>query len=130
MPQSNSSQPINAERKCPISVIIIAALFAAAGGIGLVYHASEFKINGSLQGALLLVCFVRLLALVAAVFMLRGHNWARWLAIVWLAYHIILSAFHNVQQVIVHSLLLGVIAYLLFRPQVSAYFRRAKTAQN
>jgi len=117
-------------RKCPPAVIVIAWLSACAGAIGFAYHASEFKLHGPFQHELVLVCFIRLLAVVAAVFMLRGHNWARWLLIAWLGYHIILSAFHTVSQVVVHSLLLGVIAYFLFRPQASAYFRDAKRRAN
>jgi hypothetical protein len=55
--------------------------------------------------------------------MLRGHNWARWLILVWIAYHVVLSALHSVSEVVVHGLLFVVIAYVLFRPRVSAYFR-------
>ena len=46
--------------------------------------------------------------------------------IVWLAYHVVLSGFHSVSQVVVHSILLGVIAYFLFLLQASAYYRDAK----
>jgi len=126
MPETPLLHQADVVRKCPPAVIVIAWLFACAGAIGFAYHATEFKLHGPFPHALVLVCFIRLLAVVAAVFMLRGHNWARWLLIVWLAYHIVLSAFHTVSQVVVHSLLLGVIAYFLFRPQASAYFRHAK----
>ena len=65
---------------------------------------------------------VRLLALVAGVFMLYGFNWARWLLVVWLAYHVGLGAFHSALELVVHSLLLAVVVYFLFRRQASAYF--------
>jgi len=55
--------------------------------------------------------------------MLRGLNWARWLLLVWIAYHVLISAFHSLPQLIMHGFLLVVVAYLLFRPTVSAYFR-------
>jgi hypothetical protein len=127
--QNNPEQPAGA-RKCPTSVIVIACLFILAGSIGVAYHASEFNFHGPFRNDVVLVLFVRLLAVVGAVFMLRGQNWARWLLIIWLGYHIILSAFHTLSQVIVHTLLLGVIAWFLFRPRVSAYFRRPKPEQN
>jgi hypothetical protein len=57
------------------------------------------------------------------VFLLRGRNWARWGVIVWLAYHVVLSAFHSALAVVIHTLLLAVIGYLLMRPRESAYFR-------
>jgi len=110
--------------KRPLSVTIIGCLFVAAGMVGLVYHAMEFTTtNRPLQ--LVLVCFVRLLAIVCGIFMLRGHNWARWGLLVWIAYHVVLSAFHSVFEVVMHGLLLAVITWLLLRPRVSAYFRTA-----
>jgi len=57
--------------------------------------------------------------------MLRGLNWARWLLLVWIAYHVLISAFHSLSQLITHGLLLAGVAYLLFRPAVSAHFRGA-----
>jgi hypothetical protein len=60
--------------------------------------------------------------------MLRGHNWARWLALAWIGCHVILSAFHSVFEVAVHGLLFAAIAYFLFRPRATRYFRGASTA--
>jgi hypothetical protein len=116
-------------RRRPLSITIIGWLFVGAGTIGLVYHATEFKIQRPVEYDLILVCIVRLLAILSGVFLLRGSNWARWLLLVWLAYHVILSAFHSFFELALHSLLLGVIAYFLFRPQASAYFRGASTAK-
>jgi hypothetical protein len=61
------------------------------------------------------------------VFMLYGFNWARWLLVVWIGFHIILSALHSPLQLLVHSLLFAVVLYFLFRPQASAYFRDTST---
>jgi hypothetical protein len=63
---------------------------------------------------------------------LRGRNWARWLLVAWLVYHVILSVFHPLPQLIMHGLLLVVMAYFLFRPRASAYFRgeRAEPTQS
>ena len=110
--------------KRPRSITVISWIFLAAGVLGLAYHATEFK--APLEYDLVLACFVRLLAILAGVFMLRGSNWARWLLLVWLAYHVILSAFHSRSQLVMHSVLLAVVAYFLFRPRASAYFRGAR----
>jgi hypothetical protein len=109
----------------PLSVTVISVIFFAAGVVGLAYHAMEFKTHGPFRYDVLWVCFVRLLAVIGAVFMFRAHNWARWLLVVWLAYHVVLSAFHSPSQFIMHGLLLGIIAYFLFRRPASAYFRAA-----
>jgi hypothetical protein len=57
--------------------------------------------------------------------MMRGQNWARWLAVAWMAFHVILSAFHAVRELAIHSLFLAVIAWILFRPEGARYFRGA-----
>ena len=116
-------------RRRPLSITIIGWLFVGAGTIGLAYHATEFKTQRPVEYDLIWVCIVRLLAILSGVFLLRGSNWARWLLLVWLAYHVILSAFHSLFELAMHGLLLGVIAYFLFRPQASAYFRGASTAK-
>jgi len=110
-------------QKRPLSITIISWLFVAAGVVGLAYHAAEFKAQRPFDYDFVWVCFVRLLAILCGVFMLRGSNWARWLLLVWIAFHVILSAFHSLFELVIHSLLFAVVSYFLFRPQASAYFR-------
>ena len=105
-------------KKRPRSITIIGWIFIAVGVIALVYHFLHPS-----EDALVWICFVRLLAIVCGVFLLYGCDWARWLLLLWLAYHVALSSFHSLFAVAVHSLLLAVIAYFLFRPQASRYFR-------
>src|SRR4030095_6678524 len=112
--------------KRPLSVTIIGWLFIVAGAVGLVYHASEFNSQRPFQYELVWVCLVRVLAIVAGFFVLRGSNWARWLLIIWIAYHVVLSAFHSLSGVITHSLMLVVVTFFLFRKPASSYFRHVK----
>ncbi len=119
------SNPLDAAAKRPLSVTIIAWLFIVTGAVGLVYHATEFKTGVSFQFELVLVCLVRLFAIVCGVFMLRGKDWARWGLLVWIAYHVVLSIFHTLFELVMHSLLLAVVAWFLLRPRVWAYFRAA-----
>ena len=118
--------PPHTMNKRPHSVTVIGCLFVAAGAVGFAYHLTEFKAEGPLQYDVVWVCFVRLLAVLGGVFMLRGRNWARWLLLLWMAFHVILSAFHSLSELLMHGLLFVVIAYFLFRPQASAYFWRAR----
>ena len=114
-------------KKRPLSVTIIGWLFIAVGTIGFVYHANELRSPHPFSDDLVWVCLVRLIAIVAGAFLLRGHNWARWLTLIWMAYHVVLSVFHSWSDVLTHSLILLVIAYFLLRPKVSAYFSRDTT---
>jgi hypothetical protein len=111
--------------KRPLSVTVIGCLFIAAGIIGFAYHATEFKSLHPFPSEIVWAAAVRLLAVVGGVFVLRGRNWARWLLVAWIAFHVVLSAFHSWSELIVHGLLFVVVAYVLFRPRASAYFRGA-----
>jgi len=53
--------------------------------------------------------------------MLQGHNWARWLALAWMAFHVAIR-FPVLRQIGIHSLFLAVIAWLLFQPEAGQYF--------
>ena len=110
-------------RSRPLSVMVISCIFIATGAIGLTYHALEFTSQRPLHLELFLICCIRILAIVGGAFMLRGKNWARWLLIGWLGYHVVLSAFHSVSEVTMHSLLLVLIAYFLLRPKADQYFQ-------
>jgi hypothetical protein len=75
----------------------------------------------------LLVSLVRALAIVAGGFMLRGSNWARWLSMLWISFHVIISAFHSIKELAIHILVFAAFAFVLFRSDAADYFRRAET---
>lgn len=64
----------------------------------------------------------RFALVVSGAFMLWGFNWARWLLVVWIMFHLVLSLLHSAVQVLVHGLIFAVALYFIFRPQASAYF--------
>ena len=111
--------------KRPRSITVISWIFAAAGVVGLAYHATEFKADHPFDNDFLWVCFIRLLAILCGIFTLRGRNWARWGLVVWLGYHVVLSVLHTPFELFVHGLLFAAVLYFLFRPRASAYFRGA-----
>lgn len=110
-------------KRRPLSILIIGWLFIAAGSVGLVYHLTEWNRSAPVDYELVLILLIRLAAVVGGAFLLRGCNWARWLLVSWMAYHIVLSVLHSVQQLVMHTLLFGVITYVLFCPRSSAYLR-------
>lgn len=112
-----------AMNKRPLPVTIIASVYIVMGAIGFAYHWKEFEASHAFQGDILWVELIRLVAIVSGIFMLRGHNWARWIALAWIAFHVLLSAFHGWPELAVHCLFCAVIAWLLFRPDSGRYFR-------
>ena len=67
--------------KRPLSVTILAWLSIGMGAGGFASHLADG----------VWVELVELLAVIGGAFMLRGHNWARWLALAWMAFHVIVS---------------------------------------
>jgi hypothetical protein len=107
--------------KRPIPVTIIGCLFILAGLVGLLYHLSE----SPLDHWIVLISIVRIIAVVGGVFLLFGQNWARWLMLAWLAFHVVVSAFHSLSEFMAHVVLLILFAYVLLGPPASKYFQSA-----
>jgi hypothetical protein len=110
--------------KRPLSITLLSYLLIVVGAAGFVFHFSESYKRHSFASDDVLVLAVSLLAIVCGVFLLRGKDWARWLSMAWIAFHVVLSFFHSMREVAVHALFLLVFAVLLFRPAASQFFRR------
>jgi hypothetical protein len=65
----------------------------------------------------------RVLAAIGGVGLLSGRNWARWLLVTWMAFHIVLSVLHSMEEVLVHAAIFAPILHLLFRRRSDPYFR-------
>jgi hypothetical protein len=113
--------------KPPLTVTVLSILYIAVGVLGTASHFIDFKAHPLALSEAISISLVGVLAIVAGIFMLRARNWARWLALAWMAFHVAISAFHPLRELIVHSLLLVLFAYLLFRPEARAYFRSQPT---
>lgn len=109
--------------KRPISVLIIACLYFVVGVAGFAHH---FHGLVAFQSDAIWAELTEFVAIVCAVFLLLRQNWARWLALAWIAFHVILSAFHALPELLIHALLCLVIAWCLFGPAATRYFRGAK----
>ncbi|HVW77563.1 MAG TPA: hypothetical protein VHB45_08110 [Alloacidobacterium sp.] len=103
----------------PVAVWVIAGLYIAVGCAGFVYHFHQFRDPDGIW-----IAITELLAILAGSFLLVGRNWARWLALAWMAFHVVLSGFHAMREFAVHSVIFALIAWLLFSRPVSRYFRR------
>lgn len=113
---------MQAKSKRPISVTIVGVIFIATGVIGAGVHGAELKRGFGWDVVVALA--ISLVAVLCGAYILRGSGWARWLAVAWLGFHVALSI-HSRQQLAMHSALLAVFGYLLFRSSARAYFREA-----
>jgi len=117
---------MQSSNKRPLSVTIVGCTFLAVGIIGSVFHATELKTPGPARYDVLWALLTSLVAILCGACLLRRSNWARWIAVAWLAFHVVLSL-HSPQALLVHVALLVVFGYLLFRPEARAYFRAAQS---
>jgi len=107
----------------PYQVAFLGWLFIVVGTLSSGYH----LLKNPLDRWTIPILLVGMIAVVAGVFLLRGARWSRWLLLIWLAFHVVISAFNSLPDAIVHAALLSVIGYFLLGPPTSEYFQRGRT---
>ena len=106
-------------RKIPLPVILVAGLYFAVGAGGLVVHFAE---RG--QPDWIWVEVTEALAIVCGIFLLLARNWARWLAVAWMAFHVAISM-GEPPKLAIHGLFLVAIVWSLFRGDAGRFFRKS-----
>ena len=105
----------------PFAITVLGWLYIVVGVVGLVCHGpTAFRAFHQEDVWILLS---ELLAILAGAFMLRGANWARWLAFLWAAAHVVIGYLNGPGEVLVHVIILAGITILLFRADARAFFR-------
>ena len=112
-------------KRPPIGVIAVAALCILSGA-GVVASGIEHFRPERFPRDSLWVVLLGLVAVIAGVFLFRAANWARWLTIAWMAGHVVISIFHEWQELVAHIMLLVLIGWLLFLPKANAWFRTGR----
>jgi hypothetical protein len=110
----------------PLSVTLLSLLLIATGAFAIIGQVLQLRGAGHAGFDDLGVSLVRLMAIVAGAFMLRGSNWARWLAMAWIASHVVMSIFHSPFELALHILVCALFAWCLFRPLAAVYFSGAQ----
>lgn len=116
--------------KRPRPVTVVGWLFIAVGVFSLAVHAREMRMQASFHQEDVWFIIIPLLAMGAGIFTLRGHNWARWLAVLWMGAHVAISFYDSWQKVVTHAILFVLIAYALFDSEARNYFHGAKQAES
>lgn len=114
------------QKRSPLSITILGCVYIAVGAIGFISHFTEFLGRSAFQYDAVWIELTESLAIICGIFLLRGQNWARWLALVWIAFHVVLSAFHALPEFAIHCVFCAVIAWFLFRPAAGRYFGNAR----
>jgi hypothetical protein len=109
--------------KRPFSVTLMSFIFMIAGVSGIIYHADELK-NMADDLNVLWVLVVRLAAIIGGWFAFSGSNWARWLLVLWICYHVFLSFYHTTAEIAIHILITALTVLAFFNKRSNEYFAR------
>jgi hypothetical protein len=104
----------------PRLVTLLGWMLIGLGAIEFIYRL--MKIHLPIRTDDIGVPLFELVILISGVFLLRGANWARWLAVAWVGFHVIVGSLHSVTQAVTHGLIFLVFAWLMFRPAMNAWF--------
>jgi hypothetical protein len=114
----------------PLPVIIVAVLFILVGCMGFGYHLKDlFEVTIN-RYETIWVLLLRIVAIACGLMLLYRINWARWLAVAWLAYHVVISALNSTSEMVMHLAFLILVSVLLFLPVSSAYFKKKRNNKN
>jgi uncharacterized membrane protein len=106
----------------PYEITVVGWLFIVVGVAALGFHLMRDAIDRWTP----VIALIEILAIVGGMFLLRGANWARWLLLAWLAFHVVIAALNSFMQALPHVVLLVVIGYILLVAPASQYFRPAQ----
>ena len=115
-------------RARPLSLSIVAWLFVAVGVFGLVGDALTAldEKSAGFDSDWTYAVLSHLAAFAGGFFLLVGRGWARGLLVGWMAFYLILSAMHDLTQLLVHCVIFAPILFFLFRPRATAFLARAR----
>ena len=108
-----------------LSVMVVALILAASGVVGLVYHGSELSANTPILSEEYGVLLLRVVAIVTGVFLFRGANWARWMALAWIGFHVIISV-PDMGKTFAHVVILAIFAVVLFSRKSETSFKGSR----
>lgn len=110
-------------KKRPITITILSWLYIAVGVLSTAAHYANFRSHKPLVNEFVWITALGAAAVLAGAFMLSGQSWARWLALAWIAAHVVISALHLMHGLLIHSVLFVLICCLLFQREARKYFR-------
>jgi hypothetical protein len=105
----------------PIAITLIAALYFALGILGFAHNFSGFL---ALQRDAIYAEITEVIAFIAGAGLYFAQNWARWLALAWIAFHVYLASLNSTREMALHAFFLVAIGWILFRPESRTFFRQ------
>ncbi|MGA8677268.1 MAG: hypothetical protein WA867_06895 [Candidatus Acidiferrales bacterium] len=108
--------------KRPFEVTLLGWFFIAVGTFAAVYHLS----TAALDRWMIVILLFEGVGILAGAFLLKGARWARWLALAWVAAHVVVGALNSLAEALPHLVLLVAIGYFLLGSPTAEYYRRSE----
>jgi hypothetical protein len=110
--------------KRPLSITIISFLFILLGALTVIHAAwdlvnTEQRLTNLEHHWMIYVSGVA--AILGGAFLFKGHNWARWLLVLWMAFHIVVGALNGIVPLLTHVVIFSALSIFLFRRPASSY---------
>ncbi|MGP8253717.1 MAG: hypothetical protein ACLQHF_16935 [Terracidiphilus sp.] len=107
----------------PSTITLLSFLFIAIGIISTGVRVWQFNVVPPTLPEEVEIYSAGALAVVAGIFLLRAKNWARWLALGWICFHVIVAAFYQPLGLVIHVVFVALLAWFLFRPESQQWFK-------
>jgi hypothetical protein len=111
----------------PIPVTVVGVLFILVGVGSTALHILEFRAHPPTWAMAVGICAIGVLAVVAGLYLLDGQNWARWLALLWMGFHVAISVRDPIGKLVFHAALFVFFAYILLGREARAYFEEQES---
>lgn len=108
----------------PIAITVVSWLMIIAGMFGMARGFASARALWPPEQDLIWVVVVDTIGIACGIFMLRRQNWARWLTLAWIGSHVAIVSIYMRKEILPHAIIFALVAYLMFRTDVRAYFRR------
>lgn len=110
----------------PFVITVLGWLFIVAGVAEFVLHA--VRIHRPMQAWDIGIPLLELVLVACGIFLLRGSNWARWVTVVWIGGHVGVGFLNSFRRGMIHTIIFLIFTWILFRPEVSAWFHPERDA--
>jgi len=111
----------------PPTITVLAVLYMVAGLVSTSYYFNEFKIPPhtflSIVGTFLMFV-IGTFAIIAGYYMLRCKNWARWLAISWSIFQVLVNAVRSPGGIIIQGAFVFLVYLFLFGKEANEWFSK------
>lgn len=121
----------------PHGITIIAWLFILVGAAGLLKDLWPLLTPNAAQQIAKLKAdgladlgpawIIQMFAIIGGVGLFSGYNWARWLLVLWMSFHIGLSILHSWPEPLIQAVIFTPLLIVLFHPYMQFYFHGERT---